>query len=301
MNMGRRTIESLNPRSKGIDDKPIEEVLRIMNSEDEKIPGVVEGQIPRIAEAVEAVVAAFRGGGRVFLVGAGTSGRIGVMEAAEIPPTFGLPQERIQAVMAGGPEAVFSSIEGAEDDEGAGGAALAKRNISAGDVLVALTASGGTPFVLGALGRAREAGAKTVAVTCNPGAEASELADVVIVLEVGPELVAGSTRLKAGTAQKMAINMITTAAMVRLGLVYDGYMVGVQPTNLKLMRRAEGIVSEIAGVGGAEAGEALREAGGDVRAAVLIASGLTREEAEEALHRSSGSLRRALEGLRGKD
>ncbi len=297
----KRKTESLNPRSKGIDGKPVEEVLRIMNSEDEKIPGVVEGQIPRIAEAVEAVVAAVRGGGRLFLVGAGTSGRIGVMEAAEIPPTFGLPQERIQAVMAGGPEAVFRSIEGAEDDEGAGGAALAKRNIGAGDVLVALTASGGTPFILGAMKRAREAGAKTIVVTCNPGAEASEAADVSIVLEVGPELVAGSTRLKAGTAQKMALNMITTAAMARLGLVYDGHMVGVQPTNLKLMRRAEGMVSEIAGVGAAEAGEALREAGGDVRAAVLIASGLTREEAEEALHRSGGSLRRAMEGLRGEN
>ncbi|RLI09110.1 N-acetylmuramic acid 6-phosphate etherase [Candidatus Bathyarchaeota archaeon] len=291
--------ELRNPRAVGIDEKSTEEVLRIISSEDRLVPIAVAAEIPRIAEAAEAVAAVLRGGGRVFFAGAGTSGRLGVMEAAEMAPTFGVPPDTFQAVIAGGPEAVFRSVEEAEDDEAAGGRALDQRGLGRGDILVALSASGRTPFVIGALRRARERGARTVAVTCNPGSPAAELADISIAPEVGAEVVAGSTRMKAGTAQKLVLNMLTTAAMIRLGKVHDGYMVGVQPSNRKLRERARRIVEALAGVGPEEAAEALEHAGGDVRVAVLLAeTGAAPAEARRALDRAGGSLRRALEALR---
>ena len=244
----KRTTEMRNPSSVGIDARPVEEILGVINAEDAAIPSVIGGQIPRIAEAAVAVAAAVSGGGRVFFVGAGTSGRLGVIEAAEMPPTFGLPGETFQGVIAGGPEAVFRSAEAAEDDEASGAVVLDERGFEPRDLLVALSASGGTPFVLGALRRARTLGARTISVTCNRGAAVSGLAEVPIVVEVGPEVVAGSTRMKAGTAQKLVLNMITAAAMARLGRVYDGYMVGVQATSAKLRERRERIVMEVAGV-----------------------------------------------------
>lgn len=291
--------EDRNPRSIGIDQKPTEEVLEIINSEDQLVPDAVAREIPRITEAVEAITAVLRGGGRVLFAGAGTSGRLGVIEAAEIPPTFGMPPEAFQAVIAGGPEAVFRSIEGAEDDEAAGGGMLDELSLSRRDILVALSAAGNTPFVIGALKKAREKGAKTVAVTCNPGSPAAELAEIAIAPEVGAEVVAGSTRMKASTAQKLVLNMLTTAAMIRLGKVHNGYMVGVKPTSRKLRERARRIVAAVAGVGPEEADEALEHAGGDVRAAVLLAeTNVTPEEARRILDRAGGSLRRALEALR---
>ena len=294
----KRTTEMRNPSSVGIDARPVEEILGVINAEDAAIAGVVGGQIPRIAEAAEAVAAAVSGGGRVFFVGAGTSGRLGVIEAAEMPPTFGLPGETFQGVIAGGPEAVFRSAEAAEDDEDSGAAALDERGFGPNDLLVALSASGGTPFVLGALKRARGLGARTVSVTCNRGAAVSGLAEVPIVVEVGPEVVAGSTRMKAGTAQKLVLNMITAAAMARLGRVYDGYMVGVQATSAKLRERGERIVMEVAGVEREEAAGALEGSGGDVRVAVIMAArGASPGEARRALEDAGGSLRRALEGL----
>lgn len=291
--------EDRNPRSIGIDQKPTEEVLEIINSEDQLIPDAVAREIPRITEAVEAIAAVLRGGGRVLFAGAGTSGRLGVIEAAEIPPTFGMPPEAFQAVIAGGPEAVFRSIEEAEDDDAAGGGMLDELGLSRRDILVALSAAGNTPFVIGALKKAREKGAKTVAVTCNPGSPAAELAEIAIAPEVGAEVVAGSTRMKAGTAQKLVLNMLTTAAMIRLGKVHNGYMVAVKPTSRKLEERARRIVAAVAGVGPEEADEALERAGGDVRAAVLLAeTNITPEEAKRILDRAGGSLRRALEALR---
>lgn len=291
--------EDRNPRSIGIDQKPTEEVLEIINSEDQLVPDAVAREIPRITEAVEAITAVLRGGGRVLFAGAGTSGRLGVIEAAEIPPTFGMPPEAFQAVIAGGPEAVFRSIEEAEDDDAAGGGMLDELGLSRRDILVALSAAGNTPFVIGALKKARERGAKTVAVTCNPGSPAAELAEIAIAPEVGAEVVAGSTRMKAGTAQKLVLNMLTTAAMIKLGKVHNGYMVAVQPTSRKLRERARRIVAAVAGVGPEEADEALERAGGDVRAAVLLAeTNITPEEAKRILDRAGGSLRRALEALR---
>jgi N-acetylmuramic acid 6-phosphate etherase len=296
------STEDRNPLSVGIDGKPVEEVLRIINGEDQRVAGVVATQIPAIARAVEAVAGAMRGGGRVFFAGTGTSGRLGVIEAAELPPTFGVSPDLFRAIIAGGPEAVFGSVEAAEDDEAAGVEALRSGGLGGGDVLVALSASGRTPFTVGALREARRRGARTVSVTSNRGAPMNELADVSIVVETGPEIVAGSTRMRAGTAQKLVLNMLTTAAMIRLGMVHDGYMIGVQPTSRKLRRRAVGIVGGVADVSPEEAEEALDGAGGDLKAAVLMAkTGVNLDEAKRVLGEAGGILRLALEKMEKRE
>jgi N-acetylmuramic acid 6-phosphate etherase len=290
-----RITEERNPNSVGIDGKPVEEILRIINVEDQKVPTAVRAQIPVIAKAVDVVAATISKGGRVFFAGAGSSGRIGVAEAAEIPPTFGLPPEVVQGVMAGGRDAVVSSFEVSEDDEPAGVRMLEERGFDGDDLLVALSASGRTPYALGALKKAKDLGARTVSLTCNPEAPINSLADIPIVVNVGPEVVAGSTRMKAGTAQKLVLNMLTTAAMIRLGRVYDGLMIGVQPTNEKLRERATRIVETIAEVSTEAAAQALEKAQGDVRVAIVVAK--TEESPEESkrmLEQAGGSLRRAL-------
>jgi len=290
-----RITEERNLNSLGIDEKPMEEILRIINAEDQKVPTAVSAQIPVIADAAEAIAATISNGGRVFFAGAGSSGRIGVAEAAEIPPTFGLPPEVVQGVMAGGREAVVGSVEVSEDDEPAGARMLEEKGFEADDLLIALSASGRTPYALGALKKAGELGARTVSLTCNPEAPMNSLADIPIVVNVGPEVVAGSTRMKAGTAQKLVLNMLTTAAMIRLGRVYDGLMIGVRPTNEKLRERATRIVETIAEVSTEVAAEALDKAQGDVRVAIVLAkTGETPEEARRILDRAGGSLRRAL-------
>ena len=290
-----RITEERNPNSIGIDGKPVEEILRIMNAEDQKVPTAVSAQIPVIAEAVEALAATISKGGRVFFAGAGSSGRIGVAEAAEIPPTFGLRPEVVQGVMAGGHDAVIGSVEVSEDDEPAGARMLEERGLDEDDLLVALSASGRTPYALGALRKARDVGARTVSLTCNPEAPMNRLADIPIVVNVGPEVVAGSTRMKAGTAQKLVLNMLTTAAMIRLGRVYDGLMIGVQPTNEKLRERATRIIETIAEVSTEVAARALDEAQGDVRVAIVLAkTGESPEESKRILDHADGSLRRAL-------
>lgn len=294
----RGGTEDRNPLSVGIEGKPVEEVLGIINAEDRTVADVVAAQIPDIVGVVEAVAEAIRGGGRVFFAGAGTSGRLGVIEAAELPPTFGVSPDLFRAIIAGGPEAVFGSVEAAEDDEAAGAEAIRSRGLRRGDVLVALSASGRTLFTVGALREAGRLGARTVAVTSNRGAPMNGLADIPIVVETGPEIVAGSTRMRAGTAQKLVLNMLTTAAMISLGMVHDGYMIGVQPRSGKLRRRAIGIISDIAGVGTGEAERALKRAGGDLRAAVLMAkTGVGLEEARRVLKEVGGLLRLALEKM----
>jgi len=296
------STEDRNPLSVGIDGKPVERILRIINREDQRVPEVVAIQIPAIARAVEAVAEAIRGGGRVFFTGAGTSGRLCVIEAAELPPTFGVSPDLFRAIIAGGPEAVFGSVEAAEDDEAAGAETLRSGGFSGRDILVALSASGRTPFTVGALREARRRGARTVSVTSSQGAPINEFADVSIVVETGPEIVAGSTRMKAGTAQKLVLNMLTTAAMIRLGMVHDGYMIGVQPTSRKLRRRAVGIVGGVAGVSPEEAEEALDGAGGDLKAAVLMAkTGVNLEEAKRVLGEAGGILRLALEKMEKRE
>jgi len=290
-----RVSERVNPRSRGIDAKTTAEVLEIINGEDSRVAGAVTSRLAEAERAVELMVSTLRGGGRVFLVGAGTSGRLCVLEAAEIPPTYGLSSEKIQAVIAGGHEAVFRSVEAAEDKAEDAEEDLARLDLGEADLVVGVSASGFTPYVLGAVEYAGSLGAKTVGVTNNEDTPLSGLVDVAIEVVVGPEVVAGSTRMKAGTAQKMVLNMITTASMVRLGLVHDGYMVGVQASNRKLVDRSIGMITEISEVDRAEAESLLNSAGGDVRVAILLAmTGLTPDEARASLE-GWVSLREILE------
>jgi N-acetylmuramic acid 6-phosphate etherase len=289
------STEDRNPASIGIDAKSVEEILRIINEEDRKVAEAIAGQLHNIAAAVDALAGTIQKAGRVFFVGAGTSGRLGVIEAAELPPTFGVSPEGFQAVITGGPEAVFRSVEAAEDDEMMGGKALEDHGLSGSDALVALSASGKTPFVIGALRKAGEVSARSISVVCNQGTPMEGLSEIAIVVEAGPEVVAGSTRMKAGTAQKMVLNMLTTAAMIRLGKVYDGYMVGVRPTSQKLKDRAIRMVRETADVGPDVAREYLEKAMGDPKVAIMMAkTGCTQEEARESLDECGGSLRLAL-------
>jgi N-acetylmuramic acid 6-phosphate etherase len=292
------STEDRPPASIGIDAKPVEEILRIINEEDRKVAEAIAGRLHDIAAAVDALAGTIQKGGRVFFVGAGTSGRLGVIEAAELPPTFGVSPEGFQAMIAGGPEAVFRSVEAAEDDEMMGGKALEDHGFSGSDALVALSASGRTPFVVGALRKAGEVSARSISIVCNQGTPVEGLSEIAIVVDVGPEVVAGSTRMKAGTAQKLVLNMLTTAAMIRLGKVYDGYMVGVQPTSRKLKDRAIRMVGEITGVDPEAAEESLDRAGWDPRVAIMMAkTGLSRVEARDALDESRGPLRLALKKM----
>ena len=278
------TTEQANPRSKGVDARTVLEILEIINAEDAMIAPAINAVLPRVSEAVTLLAESLRKGGRVFFVGAGTSGRLGVLEAAEIPPTYGLPPETFVGVLAGGPGAMFRSAEQAEDMEELAASQLESAGLTGGDVLVLVSASGRTPFVLGAARHGRRLGAGTVGVSCNRGAALSGLVDVPVEVVVGPEVVAGSTRMKAGTAQKMVLNMITTAAMIRLGLVHDGYMVGVQASNRKLVERSTRMVSEITGLPQIDAQRLLKDAGGDVRVAVVMAlTGASAGEAAESL------------------
>ena len=249
---------------------------------------------PAIARAVELIVAALRDGGRLFFVGAGTSGRLGVLEAAECPPTFGTPPRLVQAIMAGGRAAVFRSREGAEDDAGAARRAVRAR-VRRGDVVVGVSASGRTPFALAGLVAARRLGARTVLVACHAG-RARDLAEVVIAPWPGPEVLAGSTRLKAGTATKLVLNILTTASMARLGKVYGNRMIDLEPRSRKLRARAVRLVEEIAGVSRARAQGALRAAGGRARLAIAIARlGLSAGEARAVLRRHRGDLRALID------
>ena len=279
-----RTTEAVNPASRGIDDRPLGEILRVISGEDTRVAGAVATQLPAIERAVEKVVAALRGGGRVFMVGAGTSGRLCVLEAAEVPPTFGVPPGLFQGVVAGGVPALTGSSEAAEDDPEASRAELRRRGLGPLDLVMGVAASGSTPYTLGAVRYAWEVGAATVGLSCNAGSELSKLVEVPIEVVVGPEAVAGSTRMKAGTAQKMVLNMVTTAAMIVLGRVHDGYMVGVQATNAKLAERSRRTLSSLTGLPPLEAGRAIERAGGDLRVAlVMTLAGVGADEARAAL------------------
>ena len=279
-----KTTEGRNSASRGIDARPLGEVLRLINGEDRRVAEAVMGQLPAIESAAERMVEALRGGGRVFLVGAGTSGRLCMLEAAEVPPTFGVPNSLIQGVIAGGVPALYGSVEAAEDDADAARGELEARGLGPLDLVVGVAASGSTPFTLAAVRYAAEVGASTVGLSCNRGSPLSGLVDVPIEVVVGPEVVAGSTRMKAGTAQKMVLNMLTTASMIRLGRVHDGYMVGVQASNAKLVDRARRTLSAVTGIPPEEAARALESAGGDLRAAILMTlAGVGADEASEAL------------------
>jgi N-acetylmuramic acid 6-phosphate etherase len=287
--------EAINDRTRDLDLRPALEQARLMNDEDRRVPDAVAGALPQIATAVTRIAEALRQGGRLLYVGAGTSGRLAVIDAAECLPTFGTPPDRVQAILAGGPQAFAAAVEGSEDDPGAGEHEMDARSVGPRDVVVGITASGATPFVLGAARRAGERGSAKVALTCAPDSPLEALCDLAIVVVVGPEVIAGSTRLKAGTAEKLVLNMLSTLAMVQLGKVYGNLMVDLRATNAKLRRRAARIVAAASGVGDAEAAAALDRAGGRVPVAiVMLKRRVSAREAEGRLTRAGGVLRRAL-------
>jgi N-acetylmuramic acid 6-phosphate etherase len=289
--------EQRNPASESMDSLATDAVLRIINGEDHKVAMAVEREIPAIARAVDAIVAAFERGGRLFYLGAGTSGRLGVLDASECPPTFNVPPEMVQGIMAGGEWALSRATETTEDDPAIGARDLAARGFTARDILVGIAASGRTPYVLGAVAEAARSGAVTVGICCTPDSELARAVAIPIVPLVGPEVVAGSTRMKAGTAQKMVLNMLSTAAFVRMGYVYGNLMVNVQPRNAKLRDRARRIVAQAAGVSYERAGELLDASGSSVPAAILMGkTGIGREEAERRLAASGGRISKALHG-----
>jgi N-acetylmuramic acid 6-phosphate etherase len=287
--------EQPNPASDAIDRMATEEALRVINTEDQKVAVAVEREIPAIARAVDAIVAALSKGGRLFYLGAGTSGRLGVLDASEIPPTFSAPPEMVQGIMAGGESALSRATEASEDDPTLGVRDLTARGFTANDVLVGIAASGRTPYVLGAVAEAKRLGAVTVGICCVPSAELSSAVDLPIAPLVGPEIVAGSTRMKSGTAQKLVLNMLSTATFVRLGYVYGNLMVNVQPKNEKLVDRARRIIVKAAGVNAERAMELLNESGMRVRTAIVMGkAGVARDEAERRLSASGGRVRQAL-------
>lgn len=293
--------EQRNPRSRGLDRRSTREILRIINREDATVARAVAKEIPAIARAVDAIVAGMRRGGRLIYVGAGTSGRLGVLDASECPPTFGVPAGLVRGVIAGGAKALVQAVEGAEDSAALGKGDMAAAKITGHDVVAGLAASGSTPYVLGALEYANAKGATTVGVTCNRNAPIRSVARILIAPEVGPEVVTGSTRMKAGTAQKLVLNMLSTAAMVRLGHVYDNWMIQVAQTNQKLRRRAARILAEASGAGVAAVQRTLRQAGHDLRVAlVMLKANVDANEARKRIQLAGGNLRVALGERRRK-
>lgn len=297
---GHLLTEKVNPRTVNIDELSCSEIIDLVSAEDQEAFYAVSRQKDSISRAADMVFRSLERGGRVFFVGAGTSGRLGVMEAAECPPTFGTDPGTVQAVMAGGRDAVWNAVEGAEDSVTASVEALRARELSGEDIVVGIAASSGTPFVISALEYAGTVGCASVLVSCSEPEHAP--ADLVVTLLVGPEVIVGSTRLKAATATKMALNMITTTAMVLLGKTYGNLMVDLKPTSSKLVDRARRIIADICGVGEEEAASLLSEAGGDLKAAVVMKlAGLSPGESAELLAGSGGSLKKALgSGFRGK-
>jgi N-acetylmuramic acid 6-phosphate etherase len=290
-----RNTEQRNEASRKLDRMTALEIVRLMNREDGKVAGAVRREIPAIARAVDTIVAGIRKGGRLIYVGAGSSGRMGVLDASECPPTFGISPKVVQALIAGGRRAITRAVEGAEDSERNGERDLRAIRMTRKDVVVGIAASGTTPYVLGALRFARKRGAMTVAVTSNLRMPLGRLAKIVIAPEVGPEVLTGSTRLKAGTSQKMVLNMLSTAVMARLGHVYENLMIDMMLTNEKLAGRALRILAEASGRSVSAAGDALRAGGHDMRVAlVMLKIGVGVGEARKRLARARGDLRAAL-------
>jgi N-acetylmuramic acid 6-phosphate etherase len=291
----RRRTEHRNPASRDLDRLSSKAILQLMNREDRKVAVLVGREIPAIARAVDAIVRSIRKGGRLIYVGAGTSGRLAVLDAAECPPTFGVSPELVQALIAGGRRAVTGAVEGAEDSAANGARDLRAKRLTRNDVVVGIAASGTTPYVLGAMEFARKRRATTVALTSNRWTPLARHAQIVIAPQVGPEIVAGSTRLKAGTSHKMVLNMLSTAAMVRLGHVYENLMIDVVLTNQKLRDRGLRILAEASRKDLSVAEHALRQSGRNVRVAlVMLRLGLDAKKARGRLASAKGNLRRAL-------
>lgn len=289
------STESVDPRFTEIDRMSVAELAATMNAADATVAASVAAELPSIVPAIEAASERMQRGGRLVYVGAGTSGRMGVLDASECPPTFGTPPELVFGIIAGGPSAIVNPIEGAEDDAEAGRAAIDAADITPEDTVVGIASSGRTPYVVAAVARARELGALTVGLSCNHGTPLSAAAEMPIEVGVGPEVLTGSTRLKAGTAQKLVLNMFSTIVMVQQGKTYGSLMVDLKPTNQKLRERAIGMVASIAGVPRDQAADVLEQAGFDVKTAtVMLRLGLDREAASARLAAADGRLRVAL-------
>jgi N-acetylmuramic acid 6-phosphate etherase len=290
--------EEENPRTSNISSLPTSEVVRLMNEEDALVAGAVARVLGEVTRAIDGIVERLKLGGRLFYIGTGTSGRLGVLDASECPPTFGVSPDLVQAIIAGGYEACYRAVEASEDDAGAGVNDLKARGFTKDDALVGIAASGRTPYTVGAVSYARSLSAFTVAVTCAPDSPITKAAEVSIVPIVGPEVIAGSTRLKAGTAQKLVLNMLSTVTMIRLGYVSGNRMSNVQARNSKLKARAVRIIMAEAGLEISAATSLLESAGGQLPAALVMAkTGCTLKDAERALTESSGVVSRAVELL----
>ncbi|MBL5824950.1 N-acetylmuramic acid 6-phosphate etherase [Serratia fonticola] len=298
INLSQMVTESRNQASSQIDTLPTLDMLAVINSEDQKVPLAVAATLLEIARVVDLVVDAFACGGRLIYCGAGTSGRLGILDASECPPTYGTPREQVVGLIAGGHAAILQAVENAEDSPQMGEQDLRNLGFNARDVLVGIAASGRTPYVLGAIAYARSVGATAVAISCNPNSEMGQAADIAIEPVVGPEVVTGSSRMKAGTAQKLILNMITTGAMIRSGKVYSNLMVDVEATNAKLIQRQVNIVVEATECSPEEAEEALNQCQRHCKTAiVMILGGLSAPEASAVLSKNKGFIRQALQGI----
>ena len=297
LNLNGMTTERRNPRTMNLDTMTELEIVSAINEEDARVPLAIAKKLPEIAQAAHWAVEAFEQGGRLFYMGAGTSGRLGVLDAAECPPTFGVDPGMVVGLIAGGEKAFLKAIEGAEDSRELGRSDLEAHGLNAKGFLVGIAASGRTPYVLGGLEYAKSVGCRTAAIACNTGSAVGKAADLAIEVEVGPEVLTGSTRMKSGTAQKMILNMISTASMVRIGKAYQNLMVDVMQTNEKLHVRAENIVIDATGVERQEARRAIDAAGGSVKCAItMLLAGCGAEEAARRLEQAHGHVRAAIEG-----
>ena len=295
IDLSQMITEGRNPASQNIDELSTEAMLRVINDEDKKVALAVEAIVPQIAQVVDAITAAFSKGGRLIYCGAGTSGRLGILDASECPPTFGTPRSQVVGLIAGGHTAILQAVENAEDNVEQGAQDLKDINFNANDVLVGIAASGRTPYVLGALAYAKQQGAFSAALTCNPNSPMSQAADVALTPVVGPEVVTGSSRMKAGTAQKLVLNMLTTGAMIRSGKVYGNLMVDVEATNQKLVQRQINIVKQATDCDDATAQQALNACQGHCKTAiVMVLGGLDATEDKALLKQNSGFIRNAM-------
>ncbi len=295
LNLTGMTTEKRNPRTMQLDTMSELEIVTTMNEEDARVPLAIAKKLPQIAQAAHWAAEAFEQGGRLFYMGAGTSGRLGVLDAAECPPTFGVAPGMVVGLIAGGEQAFLKAVEGAEDDRALGQSDLEAYGLNAKDVVIGIAASGRTPYVLGGLAYARSIGCRTAAIACNTGSEIGRAADLAIEVEVGPEVLTGSTRLKSGTAQKLILNMISTASMVRTGKVYQNLMVDVMQNNEKLHTRAENIVIDATGVTRPEARSAIDAAGGSVKVAItMLLADCSADEARNRLEKAGGHVRAAI-------
>ncbi|MFC0226733.1 N-acetylmuramic acid 6-phosphate etherase [Serratia aquatilis] len=299
INLSKMVTESRNPASAEIDTLPTLDMLALINREDQQVPLAVEATLPEVAKVVDLLVEAFAQGGRLIYCGAGTSGRLGILDASECPPTYGTPREQVIGLIAGGNTAILQAVENAEDNAEMGAQDLRNLDFNARDLLVGIAASGRTPYVLGAMAYARSVGATVASISCNPGSEMSKAADIAIEPRVGPEVVTGSSRMKAGTAQKLILNMITTGAMIRSGKVYSNLMVDVEATNAKLLQRQVNIVVEATECSSERAEQALNQCNRHCKTAIVMILGdLSAQEASAILAKNNGFIRKALQGIK---